>query len=147
MGYQTFITHGYGICVDNIDTTPERLLDLASLNAKTYKEVRDYLDKKFDGNYNDEDLTMDDFYDLEGDYCETGLAYVLYHVIDELELCVSQDYNGTWYLLFVATYPWYLKEHEKSYSEEDVANVFRKYVQVLTPKAINIDYYAVENGC
>jgi hypothetical protein len=50
-------------------------------------------------------------------------------------------------LLFTATYPWYLKEHEKNLSEEDIANVFRKYVSVLTNKAINIDYYAVENGC
>ena len=147
MGYQTFITHGYGICVDNIETTPDRLLHLASLKVDVFKEVRDFLDEIFDGNYNDEDLTMEDFDDLQGDYGETGLAYVLYHVIDELELCVEQDYNGTWYLLFVATYPWYLKEHEKAYSEEDVANVFRKYIQILTNKAIDIDYYSVENFC
>ena len=85
MSYHTWTTYGIGFCVDDIDTNPERLLKLAAIKPDVIQDVREYLDSIFDGEkYADEDLTMEDFDELEGDYCERGVTYVLYKVIDEI---------------------------------------------------------------
>ena len=117
MSYSTWTDYGYGVCVDNINTTPERLLKLAAQKPEVLKEVRDYLDEYFGEPYKDEDLTMEDFEELEGDYCERGVAYVLYHVIpnDELLVTYTYDYNGTPYILYTPSYPWSMKENEKNW--------------------------------
>lgn len=149
MSYHSWTVDGYGICVDDIETTPEKLLKLASMDSDVLKDVREYLDEYFDGQgYMDETLTMEIFDELEGDYCERGVAYVLYHVINGngIILDYTYDYNGTPYILYLPTYPWYMNDKDKTLTSEDVENVFRKYVSVLTDKPIKIDYYSVENG-
>ena len=147
MSYRTWTTDGYGICVDDIKTTADKLLALAAMKPEVLKEVRKYLDWVFeDGGYNDEDLTIDDFDALEGDYCERGVAYVLHQVIDELDIVFADDYNGVPYILYCPKYPWHMKEEEKNLTTEDVKNIFNKYISVLTDKRIIFDYYSVENG-
>ena len=148
MSYHSWTNYGYGVCVDDINTTPERLLKLAALNPKLLADVREYLDDYFGEFYKDEDLTMDYFNELEGDYCERGVAYVLYNVIkdEELQVAFCDDYNGTPYILYMPTYPWYFKEHEKNLTEDDVREIFTKYIRILTDENVVIDYYEVENG-
>ena len=146
MSYRAWHTYGYGICVDNIETTAEKLLKLASMKGNVLKEVREYLDKIYPNGYKDEDLTLEDFDELEGDYCERGVAFVLYEVINEITVDFADDYNGTQYILYLPSYPWRMKENEKNLTEEDIANVFKKYVNVLTDEPIVIDYYDIENG-
>lgn len=148
MSYCTWTTGGYGICVDDIETTAEKLLELAAMKPNVLKDVRQYLNERFeeDEGYNDEDLTIDDFEELEGDYCERGVAYVLYQVIDEIEVVFADDYGGIPYILYCPKYPWYMKEKEKNLTPEDVKNIFNKYISVLTDKSVTIDYYVVENG-
>lgn len=146
MSYRTWNTYGYGICVDDIKTTAEKLLKLASIKEDVSKEVREYLDEIYPNGYKDEDLTLEDFEELEGDYCERGVSFVLYQVIDEIIVDFVDDYYGTPYILYTPTYPWRMTEKERNLTEEDVANVFRKYVGVLTDEPIEIDYYDVENG-
>lgn len=148
MSYHSWTTDGYGICVDDIKTTAEKLLELAAMKPTVLEEVRKYLDWLFeeDGEYKDEDLTIDDFDDLEGEYCERGVAYVLYQVIDEIDVVFADDYNGVPYILYCPNYPWYMKEQEKNLTAEDVKNIFNKYISVLTDKPIIFDYYSVENG-
>lgn len=147
MSYCSWTVDGYGICVDDIDTTPERLLKLASMNPDVLKDVREYLDEYFDGQgYMDETLTMEDFEELEGDYCEHGVSYVLLQVTEGITLEYTTDYNGTPYILYTPTYPWYMNAKEKGITEEYVETIFRKYVSVLTDKPVKIDYYSVENG-
>lgn len=146
MSYSTWHTYGYGICVDNIETTAEKLLKLASMKENVLKEVREYLDEIYPNGYKDEDLTLEDFDELEGDYCERGVAFVLHEVINEITVDFADDYNGTPYILYIPSYPWYMKEEERNLTEEDVVNVFKKYVSVLTDEPIVIDYYDVENG-
>ena len=147
MSYHTWTTYGYGFCVDDIDTTPEKLLKLAAMNPDTLKEVREYLDDIFNGEeYKDEELTLDDFDDLEGDYCERGVTYVLYHVINEISVVFADDYNGTPYILYCPHYPWTMDESEKDLNEHDVTEIFAKYIRVLTDKPVEIDYQSVENG-
>lgn len=146
MSYSTWHTYGYGICVDNIETTAKKLLKLASMKEDVLKDVREYLDEIYPNGYKDEDLTLDDFEELEGDYCERGVTYVLYQVINEITVEFADDYNGTPYILYIPSYPWYMEENEKNLTEEDVENIFRKYVGILTDKPVIIDYYDVENG-
>lgn len=147
MSYHTWTTYGFGFCVDDIDTTPDRLLKLAAMNPDVLKDVREYLDELFNGKeYKDEELTMEDFDELEGDYCERGVAYVLYHVIDEIRVIFADDYNGTPYILFCPRYPWSIKENEKNLGENDVIKIFAKYVNILTDNPIEVDYQSVENG-
>ena len=43
MSYHTWTTYGFGFCVDDIDTTPEKLLKLAALKPDVLKDVREYL--------------------------------------------------------------------------------------------------------
>ena len=147
MSYTTWSVHGYGICVDDIKTTAEKLLKLASMDKDVLKDVREYLDAIYPNGYNDEDLTIDDFNELEGDYCEKGIAYVLYQVIDnDISIEFAYDYYGVQYILYTPTYPWFMTDTDKTLTEEDVENMFKKYVKILTDEDINIDYYSVENG-
>ena len=92
-------------------------------DPKVLEEIRNYLSEVYnERKYDDEELTMDDFDDLEGDYCERGISYVLYNVIKdkELKVCFADDYCGTPYILYCPTFPWYLKDGEKELSEENV---------------------------
>ena len=147
MSYSTWIIDGYGICIDDIETTAEKLLKLASMNKDVLKDVREYLDEIYPNGYNDEDLKIDDFNELEGDYCEKGIAYVLYQVIDnDFPIEFAYDYYGVQYILYTPTYPWFMTDADKILTKEDVENMFKKYVKILTDEDINIDYYSVENG-
>jgi hypothetical protein len=147
MSYHTWTTYGIGFCVDDIDTNPERLLKLASLKPDVLKDVREYLESIFDGEkYSDEDLTMEDFDELEGDYCERGVTYVLYKVIDEIRVVFADDYNGTQYILYCPHYPWNMSDKEKDLKYDDVVNIFTKYIKILTDNPVVIDHQSVENG-
>ena len=146
MSYHTWSTYGYGICVDDIETTAEKLLKLAAMKPKVLECVREYLNNCFDGDYKDEDLTIDDFNDLEGEYCERGVTYVLYQVIDEIDVVFADNYDGVPYILYCPSFPWNLKEEEKNLTMEDVKSIFNKYISVLTDKHIIFDCYSVENG-
>ena len=146
MSYMTWIVHGYGICVDDIKTTAENLLKLASMDKDVLKDVREYLDAIYPNGYDDEELTLDDFNELEGDYCEHGVAYVLNQIIDDIPVEFAYDYYGTQYILYIPTYPWFITDTDRTLTEEDVENMFKKYVKILTDEDINIDYYSVENG-
>ena len=77
MSYHTWSTDGFGFCVDDIKTTPERVLKLAELNNETLKDLREYLNETYTDGYVDEDLTMEDFDDFEGNYGEMGLSTIL----------------------------------------------------------------------
>ena len=146
MSYSTWSVYGYGICVDDIETTAEKLLNLASTNNDVLKDVREYLDEIYPNGYNDKDLTIDDFNELEGDYCEKGIAYVLNQIIDDIPVEFAYDYYGVQYILYTPTYPWSMTDADKTLTKEDVENMFKKYVKILTDEDINIDYYSVENG-
>lgn len=146
MSYRTWTTYGLGFCVDDIETTPEKLLKLAAMKSEVLTEVRNYLNERFENGYRDEDLTIEDFDDFEGDYCEHGVAYVLYNVIDEITVTYATDFEGGQYILYGPSYPWSLSENEANLKEPDVEEIFEKYISILTDEVIYIDYMSVENG-
>lgn len=144
MSYHCWTTDGYGFCVDDIHTTPKRLMELAAMNERVLHRVEAYLDEYYPG-WTIESLDMEDFNDLEGDCGERGLAYVLYEVID-LSVTVTSDFDGRYYILYEPSYPWRIPEGEEYLIEEDVLRIFRKYISVVTDEDIFIDYQSVENG-
>lgn len=146
MSYQTWHTYGIGFCVDDIKTTPEKLLKLAALDEPTLLKVEDYLNERFDGEYKIDELTMEDFCDLEGDFCERDVSFVLCQVIKEIPIVYVDDYDGVPYILYCPTYPWNLTEDEIVLTRGKLKAIFQKYIAILTDDVINIGLQEVENG-
>lgn len=153
MSYQTWHEYGYGICVDDIDTTADNVFALVHLAPNFEKEFYKWIETyREDGDPESiaELITMDTIYEYENDdYCEYGLAPIIAAVIKECEdvelLCCS-DFNSYHYLIFSATYPWRMNYKEKNMTEEDVCCLFVKYVSILTDTEITVDYQSVANG-
>ena len=143
MSYKTWHTYGIGFCVDDIQTTPERLLRLAELDEETLLKVQNYISNIED---DFDELTIEDFDDLEGDFCERGVSYVLSKVIKEIPVIYVDDYDGTPYILYCPTYPWNLTESEVGLTRDKVEEIFQNYIDILTDDIVNIDYQEVENG-
>lgn len=150
MSYQSWHEYGYGICIDDIETTADKVLELVHLapefENKFVKWIESY--KEYE---NVENIDMDDIYEgYEDEYCcELGLGPIIRAVINEcenIELLCCSNYNGEQYLIFNVTYPWYMSDKEKNMTEEDVRLVISKYVNMLTDKNIIIEYQSVENG-
>lgn len=146
MSYSTWTTYGFGFRTSDIKTTPEKLLKLASMNPAARDDIDIRFTELFDGEYKAEDLTMEDFEELEGDYCERGIAYVLNQVINEITIDVVSDYDGNWYILYCPIYPWHMKESDLNLTEDQVEEIFKKYISILTDEYVEIDYQEVENG-
>ena len=151
MSYYTWTTYGFGFCVDDIardvSLTLEKVLNVAKMEPSVYKIVMDHLNEICKS----EDITLDELDvdnldELEGDYCERGLTFILYNVINEIDIVYADNYYGEQYILYAPDYPWRIKENERNLSEEDVKQIFKKYISMLTDEPIKIDYYSVENG-
>lgn len=110
---------------------------------KVLRRVEEYLNEEHPG-WTIESLNMEDFNDLEGDYGETGLAYVLYEVIfAELTVTVTSDFDNRYYILYGPSYPWSIPDGEEHLTEDDVLRVFLKYISVVTDENIFIYYQSV----
>ena len=144
VSYHYRTTDGFGFCVDDIHTTPKRLMELAAMNEKVLRRVEEYLNEEHPG-WTIESLNMEDFNDLEGDCGETCLAHVLYEIIN-LSVSVALDFGNRHYILYEPSYPWSIPDGEENLTEEDVLRIFRKYISVVTDENIFIDYQSVENG-
>ena len=144
VSYHYWTTNGFGFCVDDIHTTPKRLMELAEMNEKVLRRVEEYLNEEHPG-WTIESLNMEDFNDLEGDCGETCLAHVLYEIIN-LSVSVALDFGNRHYILYEPSYPWSIPDGEENLTEEDVLRIFRKYISVVTDENIFIDYQSVENG-
>lgn len=144
VSYHYWTTNGFGFCVDDIHTTPKRLMELAAMNEKVLRRVEEYLNEEHPG-WTIESLNMEDFNDLEGDCGETCLAHVLYEIIN-LSVSVALDFGNRHYILYEPSYPWSIPDGEENLTEEDVLRIFRKYISVVTDDDIFIDYQSVENG-
>jgi hypothetical protein len=147
MSYHTWSTDGFGFCVDDIITTPGKVLKLAAMNKTTLRDLREYLNGVCEDGYKDKELKMDIFDDFEGNYGEMGLSTILREVInEEIPVVFADDFDGVDYILYCPSYPWSLQEKEKHLTKEDVEKIFNKYIKILTDESITIDYYSVDNG-
>ena len=146
MSYCTWTTYGFGFCVNDIETTPEKLMNLAALDENVLSDVKKYLDERFEGEYEIDELEIEDFCDLEGYFCERDVSYVLSRVIKEIPIVYADDYDGVPYILYCPSYPWNLEEREIGLTSEKVEEIFEKYIKILTDDIIYIGCQEVENG-
>lgn len=144
MSFQTWHNYGYGICTDNIKTRDvERLKELLLLapiyNAKIKKQLSETGGKAPD---------WEDYMECDQDY-NLGIATILREVIEETEkisFLACDNFNGEAYLLYPPQYPWEFTDIERGLTKDQVADVIRHYVGILTDEPIEIDSQSVENG-
>jgi hypothetical protein len=151
MSYRTWTTYGFGFCVDDIykdSLSVDKILKLAAMDPDVLEDVNAYINQFcLENEITKSEFSVDDFDELEGDFCERGIAYILYHIIEKkLPVIFADDFDCVPYILYCPSYPWRLKEDEKNLTEDDVVNIFNKYIGILTDVTVNIDYQAVENG-
>ena len=142
MSTQTGIQYGYGVITSKIKITDIEKLKSLLLRLPDYKaEINEYFK-----NENITTPTISDYLDyMEGDY---GIAEILEKIIykeEGLELCSCNDCEGNSYLLYPATYPWYLSKLDFSMTEDKLKAIFEKYIRLLTDESINITYQSCEN--
>ena len=78
-----------------------------------------------------------------------GLATLLQKVIEEAEgiqMTACNNFDSVAYLLYSPSYPWQLKNSERDLTEEQIVQLFGRYVRILTDVPIDVDYQSVENG-
>ncbi len=144
MSYTSWHTYGYGICVSDIGRpSVERIRNLLAMAPVLQEDIQEWLDRC--GITNPD---YDDYMGFDQDF-KLGLATILKKVIleaenVEFEACDSCEEKD--YLLFCPEYPWNRQNQIKLETEEDVAELFRKYTSVLADEPIDIDYQSVENG-
>lgn len=153
MSYSTWHDYGFGICVDDIKTTEDKVFELVHLAPNFEKDFYQWIENfREDGDPESiaELMTMDQIDEYEDrSCCMRGLGVIIKGVIEECEdihLLACDDFNGYQYLIFSMQYPWYMSEKEKSMTEKDVYDLFNKYVSILTDEFVSIDYQEVENG-
>lgn len=151
MSYHTWTTYGFGFCVDDIyneSLSVDKILKLAAMEPDVLDDVYDYIDQFcLENEITKYEFTVDDFDELEGDFCERGIAYILYHVIKkELPVVFADDFDGVPYILYCPSYPWNLEDKEKNLTKNDIIDIFNKYIKILTDITISIDHQCVQNG-
>ena len=147
MSYRTWTDYGFGFCVSDIATTPEKILALAALNSEVYESVRFYLNDCFEGEkYEDEELEVSIFDEYENGNGQSGLAAIMVEVISEIPVFWADDFEGYQFLLYAPKYPWAMEEDEVGLTRERVVEVFTKYIRMLTDVEIPIGYQEVANG-
>lgn len=144
MSYSTRHVYGYGICVTDIKTVSvECLQALIHLAPKYEHEIQEWF-----AECEISEPSVDDYLEFDQDYM-LGLATLLKEVIEEAEgICFSacEDYSDKRYLFYEPSYPWNLPEKEKTLTEENIMEIFHKYIPILTDEEISIDYGFAENG-
>lgn len=144
MGYVSWHTYGYGICVSEIkEYSVTRLQNLLALAPEFQKDMQQWLEESEIA-----EPIFEDYLDYDQDY-RLGLATILKEVIFEaegIELVACDSYDSMDYLLYCPSYPWHQSGRKELSTEDEAAKLFQKYVSVLTDEEITIDYQSVENG-
>lgn len=144
MSYRTWHNYGYGICVDDIKTkNVSRLQALLELAPEFKAIIEGWLSE-----LEVEEPSWDDYMKFDQDFY-LGLATILKGVIEEAEgidLTACDNYDSVAYLLYQPMYPWNMDSYDRGLTEEKAAEIFRRYISILTDDPIDIDYQEVENG-
>lgn len=137
---ELYVSQGYGICTDKINTTPKQMRKLLKLAPETEKSVKSYF-KDFDMPYSSAKY-MDEFEDYEDYNGNQGIAVILKEIFEEVEditLEVSSDYV---YLPIDA--PWNFGETEKHLTHDALEKLFDAYVSILTNEKIEMEFLTIQ---
>ncbi len=144
MSYSIWHNYGYGICVDDIETQDvKRLQALLELAPEAKAKIEGWLSE-----LGIKEPTWDDYMEFDQDFY-LGLVTILKMVIEEAEgisLTSCDNFDSVAYLLYQPMYPWYMDSVDCGLTEEKTAEIFRRYISILTDDPIDIDYQEVENG-
>ena len=142
MSYSTWHNYGYGICVDDIkEEDVGKLQELLNHAPEFHATIQRWLTEA-----NITEPTWDDYMEFDQDL---GLATLLQKVIEEAEgiqMTACNNFDSVAYLLYSPSYPWQLKNSERDLTEEQIVQLFGRYVRILTDIPIDVDYQSVENG-
>lgn len=151
MSYETWSTYGYGICASDVQSTEEKIIALLESYPKTRQYVQDMMRESFKS-----PSEFDLIEDLEGEYGESGIAFVIFHAINELAetrfgcsnefLTFATDFDGQQYVLYEPSYPWSLPEYAKSLTRDSIQSLFAAVCDQLTDESVFVDYLTVTNG-
>jgi len=145
MSYQTWHTYGYGVCMDEIEVkSVDAVKRLVSLAPKLEDDIKDY----FEGNDITEP-TLKDYEAFDEEDENMGIAGIVQKVIyevEEIELTACDDFDGLRYLVFEVSYPWRFLERERNMTEEDVKQLFTKYLSIITKQKVEPYYCSIGNG-
>lgn len=144
MGYETWHNYGYGICVSELCDIPvERLGALLHCAPHFASKVQDWLNQRgIDAPSYSDYMAYDQLFML-------GLATFLAEVIEEAEhllFTACDSHDGDEYLVYMPSYPWNLREHERDLTEERIQEILSRYVSILSDKPLTIAYRSIENG-
>ena len=140
--------YGYGIRVDDIDTTPQKLMELAKKYPDVYNIVQEYLNKRNISEAEVSKLNVSIFDDLENEYGAHGVSWFLYETLDGgITFTYVTNYDGEEFIIMEPCLPWHYSTIEISLTEDDVKKVFMNCISVLTDQEIEITYKSIENGC
>lgn len=146
------ITHGTGICtddiknmtIDGIKTLIAMVPDSVGIKALFNQALLDARDEGIDD--------VDELAEYLGqgwkDYEEVGIATVLAVVIntcENIQMLPTMDANGYTFLLFEERAPWKYNAREKKLTESELTAIIGKYVRALTTEDIPIETISVEN--
>ena len=141
MSWSMWTVTGYGI--DEADFTTSTDAEIAFLKKHCPKIYEDMLN---DMEISDVDASDTAAYidycgewiaDFEGESGNTGFMVILAGAIRENEGIDVQYYNGDEEsaILYTERLPWEMTEKEKALTEEDMATIFKKYLDELGVKA------------
>ena len=132
------------ICVDDIkEEDVGKLQELLNHAPEFHATIQRWLTEA-----NITEPTWDDYMEFDQDYL-LGLATLLQKVIEEAEgiqMTACNNFDSVAYLLYSPSYPWQLKNSERDLTEEQIVQLFGRYVRILTDVPIDVDYQSVENG-
>lgn len=146
MSYSTWHNYGYGIYTsDLIIDSVERIEELMSHAPEYRKEIHEWFE-----DCDNTAPTVDDYLDFDQDY-NNGIAAILQEVIKEatgIEFTACDNFDCMRYLIYIymPSYSWYMTERDRTVTQEELDEVLKKYVSIVTDSKIEIDYQEVENG-
>lgn len=155
MSFSTWHNYGLGLRTDTIETTIEKVKNFIALSPDLLDKINAFYEsenRKFDDVNLDEFLCedMDCIDDINAAY--TGLAAIIAEVIYEkenIELLCCDNFEGEAYCIFPPMYPWNMTQKESSMTENDIKDIFAKYIKLLTDQSLDelgFGYQEVENG-
>ncbi len=144
MSFSTWHNYGYGICTSDLEIdSVERIEELLSLAPEYRKEIHDWFE-----DCDNSEPTVDDYLDFDQDY-NNGIAEILRVVIKEatgIEFSACDGFDCMRYLIYMPSYPWHMTDRDRTITEEELDEVLKKYVSIVTDSEIEIDYQEIENG-
>lgn len=150
MSYESWVIEGRGICLNDIDTSVERVEKLLELEPELQKEVH----AKIRIGTGDEKapVSLEDYrhYEWEEAGFASGLGAILIAIVHKregFELSAADDFNGKTYVIYEKSYPWLMTGRgEKLLTKEGIDVTFKRYAGILTDKEIEVEYQRAENG-